>query len=339
MPEMKGEGSMKRLSVGKTGMLIVTLFLLVMPAVLHAAAEPEKAITPPIGQPLVREGDLAVKLLSALALGSTVDEAEAESLLGEAGIAPRNGWIADYPVTPDIVGELQGSVREAASSGRLSLNRDEALQKLDGAIAEAGLAVKPYASGERYETRPADSEKYPNPTVINNYYYNQGPPVVTYYAPPPDYYYLYSWVPSPFWWSGFWFPGFFILNDFHRTIFINQRVVFVSNHFNDARIHRVFRVDPVARFRGRTFAGIGATGRSGFISTGVPRSDRTIFNAPRARAVPGARTVSPPPARGTRMAVPPSGRTVTPAPGGAVRAPSAGRTPRSTSGGEREQRR
>ena len=281
---------------------------------------------------------MAVKLLPSLALGSAEDEAEAESRLGESGIAPRNGWIADYPVTPDIVGELQAAVREAADAGKLSMSRDEALKKLDGAIAEAGLTVKPHVNGERYETKPSDAERYPNPTVINNYYYNQGPPVVTYYAPPPDYYYLYSWVPYPFWWTGFWFPGFFILNDFHRTVFINQRVVFVSNHFRDARIHRVFRIDPVARFRGRTFAGIGVTDRRGFISTGVPRSDRTIFNGPRTRMVPGGRTVSPPPSRGTRSVAPRSSRMATPPPAGAVRSPSGGGVRRAPSGGGREQR-
>ena len=46
--------------------------------------------------------------------------------------------------------------------------------------------------------------------------------MVTYYAPPPDYYYLYSWVPYPFWCDEFWFGGFFILNDFHRSVFFDH---------------------------------------------------------------------------------------------------------------------
>jgi hypothetical protein len=106
---------------------------------------------------------------------------------------------------------------------------------------------------------------------------------VTYYAPPPDYDYLYTWVPCPFWWVDFWFAGFFILHDFHRIEFVNHRTVFISNHFNDIREHRVFRVDAVSRFHGRTFAGIGASHRGSFISTGVPRSERTIFNGTRTR--------------------------------------------------------
>ncbi len=46
----------------------------------------------PISQPLIREGTLAVKLASDLELGITGNEAEAEDLLGAAGMTPRNGY-------------------------------------------------------------------------------------------------------------------------------------------------------------------------------------------------------------------------------------------------------
>jgi hypothetical protein len=49
----------------------------------------------------------------------------------------------------------------------------------------------------------------------------------------------------------------------------------------------VFRINPVARFNGRTFGGIGVTNSRGFITTGVQGSQRTIFNSPRAQASPG----------------------------------------------------
>lgn len=341
---------MNRLSLGAVRVSVIGMLLLLLPAMVHAQSAETGAGTPPIGQPLLREGALALKLQPALGLGTSEDEAEAESRLGEAGIAPKNGWIADYPVTPDIIGELQKAVSDAAEAGKLSIGKEEALKRLDGAVAEAGLAVKPHVNGETYEAKPADAEKYPNPTVIEKYYYEEGPPVVTYYAPPPNYYYLYSWVPYPFWWTGFWFPGFFVLNDFHRTVIVNKRVLFVSNHFNDFRVHRVFRIDPVGRFRGRTFAGIGVTHRKDFISTGVPRSDRRIFNGPRTRAIPGVRTITPssrggraigaPPSRGGRsMGAPPStrgGRAISPAPrGGRVVAPSGGGGPRGGGGGGR----
>ena len=47
--------------------------------------------------PLIREGDFAIKLVEALKVGQAKSEAEAESILASVGIAPKNGWIADYP--------------------------------------------------------------------------------------------------------------------------------------------------------------------------------------------------------------------------------------------------
>ncbi len=272
---------------------------------------------PSIGQQLVREGSFAVTLEFALGVGTTEDEVEAESRLGELGIIPRNGWIADYPVTPDILGELQKAVSDAADAGKLSMNKDESLKRFNEVTADSSLPVVPHAEGQTYGPETSVAENYPDPSEINNYYKDEGPPVVTYYAPPPDYYYLYAWVPYPFWCSGFWFPGFFVLHDFHRSIVVHGRVGFVSNHFNDIKRHRVFRVDPVSRFSGRTFAGIGVSRTKGFISTGVPGSARTIFHAPRARMAPGGRMVSPS-TRGGRSVSQPSrgGRSVSPHTGG-----------------------
>ncbi|HET6460186.1 MAG TPA: hypothetical protein VFG29_05295 [Syntrophales bacterium] len=96
--------------------------------------------------------------------------------------------------------------------------------------------------------------------------------------PPPDFYYLYAWIPYPFWCSGFWVPGFFVLNDFHRII--------VSNHFNDMRKRRVFRIDPGARFNGRTFAGIGVKNKKRFISTGSLAVKQEFFMAPVNKCLP-----------------------------------------------------
>ncbi|HEX8960132.1 MAG TPA: hypothetical protein VF775_01010 [Geobacteraceae bacterium] len=290
---------MNRISVGVARAFVATLFMLAMPVVMHAQSEPAKTATPPIAQKLVREGDFAVRLQTALGLGTGTDEVAAESRLGEVGITPRNGWIADYPVTPDIVIEVRKSVSAAAEAKRLSIGKDEALKRFKEVSAGVDLTVRPYTG--KTEAAPTAAEKYPDPTVINNYYINEGPPVITYYAPPPDYYYLYDWVPCPFWWFDFWFPGFFVLRDFQRVVFINNRVVFISNHFNDIRVHQVFRVDPVARFSGRTFAGIGVANRKGFISTGVPRSERTIFNSPRTRMAPAGRMMAP---GGGRMMAP-----------------------------------
>ena len=116
----------------------------------------------------------------------------------------------------------------------------------------------------------------------------------------------------------------FVLNDFHRPLFFGHRVAFISNHFNDFRAHRVFRVDPVSRFRGRTFAGIGVNGRRGFISTGVSRSERRIFNAPRTGRMPDNRSFdrtgrgisTGQPGRGSRSFSRPSLRAAPAIPGG-----------------------
>jgi len=308
---------MKRLLFKEIAVFTVSLLLLLIPAMVHAQSEPVKPSPPPIAQNLVREGDFAVKLLFALGLGTTDDETEAESQLGTVGIAPRNGWIADYPVTPDVIGELQKAVSDVVDAKKLSMNKDEALKRFNEVSAGFDLPVKPHTVVKTYEPLPESAENYPNPTEINNYYYDEGPPVVTYYAPPPDFYYLYSWVPYPFWWYGFWYSGFFILHDFHRAVFMHHRVAFVSNHFNGIGAHRVFRIDPVERFRGRTFAGIGVPYRRGFISTGVPRSERRIFNGPRTWGGPGGRAISPPYRGGRSYVSPPRG--------GSSHGPSVGR--------------
>lgn len=207
---------------------------------------------PPIAQPLIREGDFAIKLVEALKVGQAKSEAEAESMLVSVGIAPKNGWIADYPITPDIAEELKIAISQAADSKRLSLSRDEALIAFEGLIAEMDLSVVADTRGEVVQNDPpSDYGQYSNPDIISNYYYDQGPPVVTYYPPPWDYYYLYAWVPYPFWCSGFFFPGFFILNDFNIIVVVNfsghHHHHKVTNHFIDPKTHKVLKVDPKTR--------------------------------------------------------------------------------------------
>jgi len=129
---------------------------------------------------------------------------------------------------------------------------------------------------------------YPDSAVITDYYYQEGPPVVTYYAPPVDYAYLYSWVPYPFWWWNFWFPGFFVLADFHGFVHghghghgHDGHGEFVSNHFRDSRTGMISRVDPVHRAGGGRFSDRAVRGWS---SASGSRGAQAIFN--------GSRTVS-----------------------------------------------
>lgn len=262
----------------------LSLLLSVLPAAVSAQSDMAKPVPPPISQPIISEGMLAVSLATSLGVDSTNDEITAESKLGDVGIAPLNGWIADYPVTPDIIEEVRQSLVQAADDGKVSINKDEALKRYSDTIANLGLTVRPYSGGEAPAAKPVSCDNYPNPALVGTVYSTEGPPVVTYYCPPPDYYYLYAWVPYPFWWSDFWFPGFFILRDFHRHVHVHNRFVFITNHFNDVRRNRMFRIDPGDRFQGRSYAGIGARPSRGFISTGVPRSSHTIFNAPRSSA-------------------------------------------------------
>jgi hypothetical protein len=218
----------------------IIIFALILPVGSFAQTE----AAPPISQPLVREGTFAVDLVRALQLGDTTSETDAESILVTAGIAPHNGWIADYPVTPDILSELWDSVAAAADSKALNMSRESALAALGQVMDEYELAL---SGDETEESRPG--EEYYETTVIDDYYYDEGPPVVTYYPPPAAYLSLYSWVPYPFWWSDFWFPGYYILYDFNRHVIVGGRPCVVTNHFFDGRLRGYSRVDPVNRFR------------------------------------------------------------------------------------------
>ncbi len=214
--------------------------LLLIPFTVYPQSDQKSTGPPPVSQPLVSEGDFALKLATALKVGTPTDEAQAEDMLTSAGIAPKNGWIADYPLTPNIIGELQNSVGTAADSKKLPMEKDEALKAFQGLTTELGLAVSPGTAGQYAENQPQ-----PDASVINNYYYEEGPPVVSYYPPPWDYDYLYAWVPYPFWCTGFFFSGFFVLHDFHRRVIFANRVVIVSNHVFDRVNNRVVVVDPV----------------------------------------------------------------------------------------------
>jgi hypothetical protein len=202
---------------------------------------------PPVAQPLVREADFAVKLAEALEVGTPESGSAAESMLASVGIAPLNGWIADYPVTPEIVGQLQSSIQAAVDAGNLELSVDAALGALQTVSDDFGLNVVvggPGSNDTAGEPAPG-SGVYTGAEAVDGYYSDYGPPVITYYSPPPDYLYLYSWVPAPFWCTGFYFPGFFILNDFDTVVVVHHHRKICSNHGFDHRTSQHFLVDPV----------------------------------------------------------------------------------------------
>ncbi|MGB7572486.1 MAG: hypothetical protein WBN53_01390 [Thermodesulfobacteriota bacterium] len=246
----------------------MALGLALMPFTVYPQSDQKPTGTPPISQTLVPEGDFALKLATALKVGTPTDEAQAEDMLTSAGIAPKNGWIADYPITPNIIGELQNSVATAADSKKLSMGKDEALKAFQGLTTELGLAVSPGGAGEYAENQPQ-----PDASAINNYYYEEGPPVVSYYPPPWDYDYLYDWVPYPFWASGFFFPGFFVLTDFD-FVFVGHHHHHhrITNHFFNSRTHAFGRVDPVRH------SWTNSSHTTAFNSTATRNAASSIFN-------------------------------------------------------------
>ena len=147
----------KLLSIG------ATVFLVLIPLMVNAQSEQNKPGPPPIEQSLVREGSFAMKLAEALKIGEVKNEAEAESRLASMGVAPRNGWIADYPLTPDIIGEVRNAIGVALDSGKLAMNKDEALMAVQVLIDNQWrLAVASDKEQARQygEYPPADYEGY-----------------------------------------------------------------------------------------------------------------------------------------------------------------------------------
>ncbi|MHC1725231.1 MAG: hypothetical protein AB9866_04335 [Syntrophobacteraceae bacterium] len=228
-----------------------------------------------------------MKLANALTLTLSDDESAAESSLTLVGIAPRNGWISDYPVTPDIIAEVRDSVKEAADAGRLKISKSEAILTVDKVSMEMDLPIK--VAGEQYDyaSSAPPPDQYRDPSVLQDYYYDSGPPVVTYYPPPWEYGYLYSWVPYPFWWGGFGFGGFFVLNHFDRVVFhkhfhrnhgnfVNRNDVRrVSNNIR-GRDGRVSRINPATRLA-RSDTRV-SSGRRGIAAADARQGARSIAN-------------------------------------------------------------
>jgi hypothetical protein len=221
--------------------LLLGLFFSLVP--LPAQSQIPKM--PPIGAPLVREGEYAIGLAYAFRLTLTDDETEAQIRLEEVGIFPLNGWIADYPVTPDIMTQLQRAISAAAISGRLKMDRADALKCMAAVDEVFGLSF--ISTGGKQYMYPADDPAFPDSAAINHYYTVSGPPIVSYYHPPPGYISLYAWVPSPFWYAGFRFSGFYILHEFHRPILARDRTVYISNRLWDKHHQRFYRIDPAKR--------------------------------------------------------------------------------------------
>ncbi len=280
--------------------IIVAASLILWPfaTLVNAENSPSK---PPIEQPLVSEGEFAVELATALKLTSSHDEAAAENSLSKINIAPKNGWISNYPVTPDIVAEVRDSTARSASAKTLKMPEAEATRIVDSVSVAMNLPVKAgndqysyesgpdssyssdYSSGYQANSSPPEVYPYEEPSEVEGYFDDYGPPVVTYYPPPWDYGYLYDWVPYPFWWGGWGFGGFFVLGDFDRHDHFHGHHHEITNHVTTAN-GSVTRVDPVTRAATGT-----ANARSSTLAGANRSSQVTRLNSANAQA--GARAI------------------------------------------------
>jgi hypothetical protein len=145
----------------------------------YSQSEPNKPGPLPIERGLIREGSFAMELIDALRMGPAKSEAEAESMLASAGIAPKNGWIADYPLTPDMIGELQKAIGEAADSGKIAMKKEEAIKAFQNLMKDI---ESQYAGVEP----PPGRQPYPE-----LYYYPY--PYPYYYPYPFPYYFPYHY--------------------------------------------------------------------------------------------------------------------------------------------------
>ncbi|GEM_PF-3706292 len=203
------------------GLLIIALMsgTFLFPTLAVALNEPlpdeeEQTIAPSVA----RQGDFALRLAQSLGLPAAEDEEGAIRALNALGIHAVDGWMADYPMTPQIAAELRDAVIATAAAGQLNMSLDAAMGAYAELVAEFGLPppvdlAPGYASGGGPANRYVPSC---DGTALGYYYDSFGTPIYTYCRPPAAYLYLYSWVPCGFQWQGRVFTGFFILNHFNR---------------------------------------------------------------------------------------------------------------------------
>ncbi|WP_096460889.1 hypothetical protein [Sulfurifustis variabilis] len=210
--------------------LIAALFAatLFLPAAVPAAEapvdlEPQRLIAPEV----IAQRDFALHLASALGvrIPDRDDPAAAVRALEERGIAPRTGWEPDEAVTPQTIAELRDAVAAAASAGRIKPDREEAVQAFEQIVAQLGLPLP--IEPPRYAEDETGVRRYEgacDPGAYDDYYGSTGIPPYTYCPPPPAYFSMYAWVGSPFYWDGYYFPGFYTLRYPYVIVFPREPV-------------------------------------------------------------------------------------------------------------------
>lgn len=209
-----------------TRLLALLLWAALLPLATWAAETPADAGEAPlIAPPVIEQREFAFHL--AAALGVPVPESEdplrAIRMLVPLGIMPRGGWSPEEAVTPDALAELRDAVATAAAAGRLRLDPPDALNAFERVLAqlELPLPAEPSRRAPR-DTATREAGACPDPRVYGDYYNGAGVPPYTYCPPPPAYYPMYVWVPTPFYWQGYFFTGFYALR--YPYVIVHPRV-------------------------------------------------------------------------------------------------------------------
>ncbi|MFQ5994838.1 MAG: DUF4124 domain-containing protein [Acidiferrobacterales bacterium] len=117
-----------------------------------AAAEPRA----------VRQGELALQLVTELGLGENLSEQEAARVLTQARIAPPLGkWRLDQPLTQGLLSRLRKLTASAAVSGRIPVNTDDALYAFDTAAALVRTKIRDVATRDAPVRRAIEPEPVP----------------------------------------------------------------------------------------------------------------------------------------------------------------------------------
>lgn len=198
-----------------TRLIAVLLAAMLLPATASAAEtsidpEQERLIAPLV----IAQSDFALHIASALGIRvpDNDDPSKAARALAARRIAPRAGWEPEAAVTPQTIAELRDAVAAAASTGRLRLDPQDAVSAYEQIVAQLGLPLP--IEPPRYAEDETGVKRYEggcDPRAYDYYYGGTGIPPYTYCPPPPAYFSMYAWIGTPFYWDGYYFPGFYTL--------------------------------------------------------------------------------------------------------------------------------
>jgi hypothetical protein len=202
--------------------------LLLLSGAAAAAETPSEPIQERLIAPdVIAQREFALHVANALGIKvpGNDDPARAARALAAQGIAPRAGWQPDEAVTPLTIAEIRDAIAYAASAGRLRVDPVDAVRAYEQIVAqlELPLPVEP----PRYAEEGKGVKRYEggcDASAYDYYYGGTGVPPYTYCPPPPAYVSMYLWVGTPFYWSGYYFPGYYALRYPYVIVFPHEPV-------------------------------------------------------------------------------------------------------------------